>query len=561
MGPVWRSCALLVVDIEGFASPTRSDPLRVLLRQRLHELLEHALTAIGAVAGQVVMRRDLGDGLLVALQPTVSTGRLAHQAITELAQGLARHNQAADSTAARLRLRVAMHQGQLLQDLHGFTSQALTHAFRMIDAEVIRAALRSVPTAHLVVVISDPVHHALTGRALGWQPIWLANKETIARCWIHLPGVYPQPPVARLLTMSDPLPAALSTDEVEQDVVRRRALLAYSGTLDGGAGLEILVGERHLSMVDVMVAQQVAQRLHHTDESIPVAQLHVGLARHALAVDRLARRAEDPKMLAGLLRALALTQAIRGFVAVYDRADYPHATACFRIALQAAWELDDPVVMGLVCQRMSDAARHAGDCHLALEHARAGSRLVGRADLALQATLQLAIAYAHDGLGQTRAALHALDAGQHLIESPQLRASPWMRMDPARFAGCRGFTEAVCRLPEQATVSLRTGIHALPAGNGHRAVLLALLARVRFAQEDPEQAAQLVGEALAVARQLESRSRLAAVCILDPYLRRYRTVPEVRELADQFRQAHLPTYQSPGDEPLLWPHLGQTPSP
>jgi hypothetical protein len=332
MSPAWRSCLLLVMDIEQFAAPTRDDPARLTLRQRLYKLAEHSLTATGSVSRQVLARRDLGDGLLVVLHPSVSARRLLHQGISELSRGLTHHNRAA-SPAARLRLRLAVHQGQLIQDAHGFTSQALTHAFRLVDAEMVRAALRAVRTAELVVVISDRVHQSLAGQdpGGGWQAVWLANKETTTRCWIRLPGIEPQPLLSRLLKMADPLPAHANGED-EADVVRRRELLTYSGTLTGSIGLDVLVGHGRPSMMDAIVAQRVSQRLHSVDESIPVAQIHAGLARHAAAVDWVARRAEDPQVRAGLLRALALTQAIRGFVAVYDRGDHRRATVCARAA-------------------------------------------------------------------------------------------------------------------------------------------------------------------------------------------------------------------------------------
>ncbi len=102
---------------------------------------------------------------------------------------------------------------------------------------------------------------------------------------------------------------AVAPSPVEAEaVLQSRELLVFSGTLAGGAGLGLLVGRQRPSIADAMVAQRVAQRFHHADESIPVAQIHAGLARHAAAVDRLARRAEDPKVRAALLRALALTQ-------------------------------------------------------------------------------------------------------------------------------------------------------------------------------------------------------------------------------------------------------------
>jgi tetratricopeptide (TPR) repeat protein len=538
MGNAWHRCVLLIVDIEGFGSPTHNDLVQVLLRQRLYRLVQRALEAVGVESAQVLAFRDLGDGVLVVLGQTVSPDRLVEQGVPELAAGIAHDNRTA-SPAARLRLRVAVHQGPLVEDAHGYTGQTLTHAFRLLEAEVVRTVLRAAREAGLVVVVSDQVHQRLLagGRAVPeFQPVWLAHKETTARAWLHLAGVRMQPRLPRLLQAAGTSTAATASLAGE-DALRRRELLALSGTLMGSATLELLVGERRVSLADGLVAQRVAGRLHRLAESMPARPIAGALDRHARAVDRLARRAEGPEERAALLRALIHTQAYGGFVAAFDLGDQRKAQARFRVALLAAEQLGDPVLTGLVCFRMSAAARSSDRFAEALQLALAGAALVDRADPALAAALHLAVAHAHDRMGQATEALHALDAGRVLLAGPALPASPWTRVDAARFAGGRGTVEAGLGRLDEAGMSLQTNIDAYPPGNGHRGLMLTYLAKVRFAQDAPELAARLAAEALRVAQTLGSRSRLAALCMLRRDLRRYRHLTAVRELADRLRLA------------------------
>jgi hypothetical protein len=538
MGKAWQSCVLLIVDIEGFGSLTRDDLVQVLLRRRLYQLVDHALAAGGVELEQILALHDLGDGVLVVLDRTVSLHRLLDRGISELTARLAHNDRATVPSSMRLRLRLAVHQGPLVRDVHGYTGQTLTHAFRLVDAEVVRAVFRAAHEAGLVVVVSDQAHQRLltgAGRAMGgFQPVWVSNKETTARAWLHLAGVPVQPRLERLLQAADTSMATTSSLEGD-DAVRRREVLALSGTLMGSATLELLVGERRPSLADGLVAERVARRLHRLAESIPARRVDGALDRHARAVDRLARRAEDPRVRAALLRALIHTQAHGGFVAAFDLGDQRKAQARFRVALRAAEQLEDPVLAGLVCFRMSAAARSTDRFAEALELAVAGAALVDLADPALRAALQLAVAHAHDRMGESTAALHAIDAGQVLVADPELPPSPWTRVDADRFAGGRGTVEAGLGRLDAAGLSLQTGIDACSLGYGHRGLMLTHLAKVRFAQDAPEQAARLAIEALGIARALGSRSRRAALDMLRPDLRRYRHLSVVRELADRLR--------------------------
>lgn len=538
-----RPHTVLVIDIEGFGLLADSDRKQVLVRRRMHRVLQRALAAIGVEPAQVVALRDLGDGALIVLDQSVPRGRLLSTGIAELAAALANDHRESGPAGGRLRLRVAVHHGPLVRDAHGYAGQTLIHAFRLLDAEVVRMVLGAVTTAALVVIASEATYQDLLAHgevtADPFQPVWVAHKETTTRAWLHLPGVRPQPGVSQVLRAAGSR-GTVHHGEPGADAVRRREALALSGTLMGGATLELLVAERRVDAADGLVAERIARRLHQLAESIPARRIDGALQRHADAVDRLARHTTQPGVRAALLRALVQTQSSGGFVAAFDLGDQRRARTRFRVALRAADQLGDPVLVALVCFRMSGAARSGERFAEALELARTGARLVDRADPALRAALQLAIAHAHDHLGQAAQALRALDIGQALVGDPTLPRSPWTRVDAARFAGGRGIVEAGLGRLDLAATALETTIEAYPPGNGHRGLMLTHLAKVRFAREAPERAIELATEALGVARSLGSRHRLAAFDMLRPDLRRYRHLAVARELADQLRVARPP---------------------
>ena len=215
MDGTWYCCVILAVDIEGFGSPMRSDPLRASLRRHLHQYVDHSLMDVGVSPRQVLLRHDLGDGVLILLDPDLPLRRLLDVAVNTLASRLANHNRVTPSQAARLRLRVAVHRGALIRDAHGYTGHALNHAFRLLDAEVVRITLAHV-RGGLVVVISDHVHDALcrsdgrdTSTPTDYQPLWVSNKETTSRGWLHVPGESPQPLLPAILRAADTAAASL----------------------------------------------------------------------------------------------------------------------------------------------------------------------------------------------------------------------------------------------------------------------------------------------------------------------------------------------------------------
>jgi class 3 adenylate cyclase len=198
--PVYRG--ILAVDIERFARPTWADPTRARLRARLHQLLDKAL-AQASVQPSQARRTDTGDGVLLLIASEVPTTRLLHPLVRCIADQLHGDNRNAPG-AERLRLRMAAHAGEVIADSYGYTGEALNHAARLLNAQAGRAILDAVLDADLVLLVSEQVYdgvikHAYEGiDPAAYQPVWVSEKETSTRAWVHLPGLAPQPELDRL---------------------------------------------------------------------------------------------------------------------------------------------------------------------------------------------------------------------------------------------------------------------------------------------------------------------------------------------------------------------------
>src|SRR6266536_2249312 len=247
--PIYRG--ILGIDIEGFNRPEWTDPTRARLRARLHRLVDRAI-AVAEIALSSTVRTDTGDGLWLLVSSEVSTARLLHPLVSRLASGLAGDNQQVPA-AERLRLRVAVHAGEVLHDPYGHTGASFNHAARLLDAEATRAVLAASPTADVVLVVSDTVYEGVARHGYegidpaGWQPIRIHAKETTTRAWVHLPGLATQPPLPAALVASRVGPPSLSiprelpfppTDFTGRggELADLRALIATGVAVDRAAG-------------------------------------------------------------------------------------------------------------------------------------------------------------------------------------------------------------------------------------------------------------------------------------------------------------------------------------
>jgi Ca-activated chloride channel family protein len=145
--------SILAVDIEGFSRAERDDDIRSWLRRHLNESLERALASVGLSPDRVI-QQDTGDGTICLIDTDQTS--LVVDAVEALTRGLRRYNRKA-SDLASLRLRVVVHDGDVVLDDSGMSGDAVNLACRLLDSELLRGRLRADP-GDLVLMVSDPLY-------------------------------------------------------------------------------------------------------------------------------------------------------------------------------------------------------------------------------------------------------------------------------------------------------------------------------------------------------------------------------------------------------------------
>ncbi|MFD1047614.1 hypothetical protein ACFQ1S_19775, partial [Kibdelosporangium lantanae] len=170
---------ILVVDVVGFSMPARTNTHQANIRRALYLLLAQALSSIG-VRWDDCEHEDRGDGVLVIVPPTVSKSLFVNLP-GELASVLRTHN-AEHPAEEQIRLRMALHAGEIQYDAHGVIGRAVILAFRLLDADVLRTATVDV----LGVIVSSWFYEEVIwhSQADAYRKVDVQVKETHVTAWI-----------------------------------------------------------------------------------------------------------------------------------------------------------------------------------------------------------------------------------------------------------------------------------------------------------------------------------------------------------------------------------------
>jgi hypothetical protein len=186
-----QHCVIVAVDIAGSAGAGRDDDeVQLELRDALYGLLVRAFAA-SAIPWDQCLHEDRGDGILVIVPARLPTVTVINPLLAHLQALVRRHNRLAREPA-QIRLRVAVHIGEVHRDQHGLAGVAVNHVFRLLDAPVLKQALAS-RCAELVLIVSDYVYDSVVrhSRAMidpaAFQPVTASVKETRTRAWTLLP--------------------------------------------------------------------------------------------------------------------------------------------------------------------------------------------------------------------------------------------------------------------------------------------------------------------------------------------------------------------------------------
>ncbi|GIJ40988.1 hypothetical protein [Micromonospora andamanensis] len=227
---------LVCVDMERYSRRTNLQQYEA--QQDFHRLLREAAAEVGMDRVGWTTQQS-GDGELAILPRDIPEARVIGRFVPELNRLLRRYN-VSRLPAARIRLRVAVHQGMVhLDGANGFPGQAVVLVSRLCDAEPVRRALAAFPDAGIALVVSSDIYrdvvteypeeirperfrridvvHAAKGFR---EPAWLCVVDEDLTSWVD---------------ESSPLPTSTPAGESPQPAARhRRADRGGDGVPAGG---------------------------------------------------------------------------------------------------------------------------------------------------------------------------------------------------------------------------------------------------------------------------------------------------------------------------------------
>ena len=185
-----RHMSMVLVDVEKSGNPARIDGHQLETHQGLYGVLEQAF-ASSHVPWKRCETEDRGDGAMVLVPSDVSKNRLAAVLPGQLLAALERHN-SSGPPEARVRLRMALHAGEVHSDALGHFSDSLNVGFRLLDNAETKKALRG-SSGLLAVTVSDLIYqdvirHDINAFPQEYRRIEFSRKEKSATAWVRIPG-------------------------------------------------------------------------------------------------------------------------------------------------------------------------------------------------------------------------------------------------------------------------------------------------------------------------------------------------------------------------------------
>jgi class 3 adenylate cyclase len=183
---------ILVFDIEQSNHPMRTNRDRVVIHEAMYAAVRTALKRVK------YYHEDRGDGVLVLVPPEVPKGRLVSNLLARLEAALGIHNAAMErqnasrAAATQVRLRVAVHAGEVTFDGHGVVGAAVDYTFRLADAPPFKAALAT-STGVCALITSSWFFHEVVQQNPDARPelfrrIDTQVKSTPISAYIRVPG-------------------------------------------------------------------------------------------------------------------------------------------------------------------------------------------------------------------------------------------------------------------------------------------------------------------------------------------------------------------------------------
>ncbi|WP_262063994.1 hypothetical protein [Streptomyces sp. STR69] len=185
--PVSRT--ILLLDIERYSD--RDDVEQAYLRRMLYDITDRTLESAG-IDETRRLRADRGDSVMELIDASAPVTALLRALLTEVPVRLRAVNRMA-SRSAQIRLRGVVATGYVAVDQHdGWVGSDLNHACRLLDADVLRAALRE-RTSDFALCVSDGLYAGVVRHdhpgipADDFHQVTVASKNGPLGAWLHGP--------------------------------------------------------------------------------------------------------------------------------------------------------------------------------------------------------------------------------------------------------------------------------------------------------------------------------------------------------------------------------------
>lgn len=242
---------IVVVDVEGFGDQRRTTPHQLAVRESLYRLLRSAFDSAG-VPWDDCDHEDRGDGVLILVGAHIPKAMFVASVPRALAAMLCEHN-ATHPAQQRIRLRMAVHAGEVAYDRHGVTAVSVNLAFRLLDAKPVKDVLAE-SSGVLAVITSEwffeeVVRHSVDVDPATYRPVQVVVKETATVGWICLPD-YPYPADPNVLVRG-------RSRQLPPDVALLTGGVAAVETDHIAAGM-ITIDQRHYAQLDYVCSASVS---------------------------------------------------------------------------------------------------------------------------------------------------------------------------------------------------------------------------------------------------------------------------------------------------------------
>jgi hypothetical protein len=250
---------VVVIDAVGFSR--HGTLVQLAWRRGIGETLAAAMRTAG-VPDDDYRAEDRGDGFLVLVSGAVPKPRVVADLVRELSNCVAEHNRTRNAEG-RIRLRVSVHQGDVVFDEIGFAGDSVIVASRLIDAQEIRRVFEADAGVDVAVIVSDVIYGStVVQRYRGLDPAAFEHVDVqvpkfSGEAWVHVPG-RATVPSSRAPVVAEPAPEAVTAWDF---------LVSYAPEQERwaewvAAELETTGRRVHVEVLDAVAGTRHAQRLH-----------------------------------------------------------------------------------------------------------------------------------------------------------------------------------------------------------------------------------------------------------------------------------------------------------